>query len=68
MTNIKYGFILVVYIKHKNMYTKRTIEDVMTKTSNTFPVVLITEPRQVGKLPCLKTVKTIVENMFLLII
>lgn len=31
------------------MYKSRTIEDTLLKTSNTFPVVLITGPRQVGK-------------------
>ena len=48
---------MVVYHKHKNMYIKRTIEDVIIKTSNTFPVVLITGPRQVGKTTVFKNCK-----------
>jgi predicted AAA+ superfamily ATPase len=31
------------------MYTKRTIEPIIRITSNSFPVILITGPRQVGK-------------------
>src|SRR5690554_965955 len=36
------------------MYIKRTIEDSILKTSQTFPVLLVTGPRQVGKTTVLK--------------
>ena len=31
------------------MYIKRSMEDTIKKISNTFPVLLVTGPRQVGK-------------------
>ena len=36
------------------MYIKRAIEDTVIKISKTFPVLLITGPRQVGKTTLLK--------------
>ena len=37
------------------MYIKRHIEDTIEKSRNTYPGVLITGPRQVGKSTVLKT-------------
>ena len=36
------------------MYIKRALEETVLKTSRTFPVVLVTGPRQVGKTTMLK--------------
>ncbi|MCE5331309.1 MAG: ATP-binding protein [Bacteroidales bacterium] len=39
------------------MYFKRSLSDIVVKTSETFPVILITGPRQVGKSTLLEQIK-----------
>lgn len=64
LTNIKLYFILVAIIKHNIMYIERTIENVIKRTSDTFPVVLVTGPRQVGKTTVFKNCKSIFERRY----
>ena len=51
MTNIKYRFTLVGVII---LYINRIVEKTIEKTSNTFRVLLVTGPRQVGKTTVLR--------------
>ena len=39
------------------MYLARTLSNVIVETSKTFPVILITGPRQVGKSTILEQIK-----------
>ena len=64
LTNIKLYFILVAIIKHNIVYIERTIENVIKRTSDTFPVVLVTGPRQVGKTTLFKNCKSIFERRY----
>ena len=64
LTNIKLYFILVAIIKHNIVYIERTIENVIKRTSDTFPVVLVIGPRQVGKTTVFKNCKSIFERRY----